>query len=182
VCDGSTPGSRIRGAAGASGERVRGKGGSARFSPRVVARLGVFRQQIADGYWFHRMTGRVRPRRRVGRIARSHRSTARPTSGRRTLSIDRGCAVGHCVCYPGKSWRLSTSPRRSCEQTEYCAVQGRPFKSDRACRHIGGLESIGCIQGSMRPALSPSWLLLVTCHSSYEPLGSICFRTGGYCQ
>ena len=100
VCDGSPPVLRSRGAAGTWGERVRGRGGSAPFSPRMVARLGVFRQQIADGLPVHRMMGKFRQRPHAGRIARSHGSTGRPDSGCRTLGIDRRCAVGHCVVLP----------------------------------------------------------------------------------
>jgi hypothetical protein len=43
---------RSRGAAGTWGERVRGRGGSAPCPPKVMASVGVFGEQIADGYRF----------------------------------------------------------------------------------------------------------------------------------
>jgi hypothetical protein len=78
----------IRGAEGTWGERVRGRGGSAPCPPEVVAGLGVFSEQITDGYPVHRTPGRVRQGRHRGRSAGTHRSTARRGSGSHTLGID----------------------------------------------------------------------------------------------
>jgi hypothetical protein len=58
VCDGSPPFLNVV-RRRRWGERVRERGGSAPFRPCVVGRLGVFREQIADGDWL--ITGRTEP-------------------------------------------------------------------------------------------------------------------------